>query len=393
MSKTSIFLNHNFQIACGLSLTIMMMVAAIAPAFPGIMQYFNIDEKSVGMLITAFSIPSFIFGPLGGIIADRLGRKRVMVTSLLSLAIFGGACSFAPNFLTLIILRILQGIGSAPMASIGVTIISDIFSGNDRARALGFNNTMMYIGYIIYPILGGALAGIAWNYPFLLFFLALPLAIIVLLYLKVPEPEVSQPLSIYLGATLKYLKSWKVIWLFAATIMTYILLYGALLVYFIILLSDKFGATPFITGLFVSLVGLCTAVTSTQQGRLSSKLSSRTIVMCAFLLYAISVAIVPIMPGMWLCLISPLLFGIAHGMNLPSLTLIASKVAPLENRAGFMALQTTMIPLGMTLAAPVVGLFNRTAGMDCAFYLTAAIALIIPVTAIFIPGREEDCSF
>ena len=67
MLKSNILLNPNFQIACGVNLIIMMTMATIVPAFPGIMQRFDIDEGAVGLLITAFSIPAFIFGPVGGL--------------------------------------------------------------------------------------------------------------------------------------------------------------------------------------------------------------------------------------------------------------------------------------------------------------------------------------
>lgn len=382
--------NRNFQIVSATSLLIMMMVAAIVPAFPVIMQKFNVDEAAVGLLITAFSLPTFIFGPLGGIVADRLGRKKVLVTSLLLFGIFGGACAFATSFPALLVLRTIHGIGSAPLASIGVTVISDIFSGNDRAAALGFNNTVMYVGYIIYPPLGGALAGLAWNYGFLLFTLALPLGLIALVYLRIQEPAATQSLSAYLGSGLKYIRGWKVVWLFAASIITYILLYGAFLVYFIILLSVKFEADPFLTGIFVSMIGWFTAAASTQVGRLSARISSHLIVTIAFILYAISVALVPIMPNLWLCLIPPVIFGIGHGLNLPSLTVIASRVAPLENRAGFMAIQTTMIPLGMTLAAPIMGLFTGITNINSAFYIAGGLAILVPLAATMMLKKTES---
>jgi ACDE family multidrug resistance protein len=390
MPKSSILLNPNFQLACGVNLMIMMTMAVIVPAFPGIMQKFNIDENAVGLLITAFSIPTFIFGPMGGVIADRLGRKKVLVTSLLIFGIFGIACSFAPNFPVLVVVRTLQGIGAAPLLSINMTIISDIFSENERAYALGFNNTVMYIGYIFYPLLGGALAGLAWNYPFLLYVFALPLGLIALFYMKVPEPEAVQSLRSYLGSALKYLKSWKVVWLCAATVITFILLYGVFLVYFILLLSDKFKATPFIIGLFVSTIGIFTAISSTQVGRLSARFPSMVIVSLAFTVYVISIALVPLMPRLWLCLIPTILFGVVHGLNIPSLAVIAAGVAPLENRAGFMAIQTTMVPLGMTLAAPIMGLFNRITDITTSFYIAAAVALIIPITAIIILKKSSQ---
>jgi len=391
MKKDSIYRNYNLWIACSAGLMVMMMATVIVPAFPRIMAAYNVSEQEIGLVISAMTIPLFILGPIGGIMADRLGRKRMFIWSFMLFGVFGGACAFAPDFKWILILRALQGIGSAPMGGIIPTIISDIFSGNQRNEALGFNNTMNYAGYVIFPILGGALAGLSWNYPFLLFLISIPIAIIAWIFLKVPEPEQTKSLGEYFKGTLGYLKSWKVMWLFLSTVLTYILLYGAFLTYFTIFLGKRFESDPIILGSFVSILGLMTAITSFQVGRISRKLSSLTLVIIGFLLYAVSTAIVPLISNIWLCLVPVALFGIGHGLNLPSLTEIGSKVTPLEHRAGFMAIQTTMIPLGMTLAAPLMGFFyGATGSLEMTFYLGGILALVAPLLAIFIRKKKSD---
>jgi len=389
MEENNIYHNHNFQIVCSVGLMVMMSVAAIVPAFPEIVKTFRITEQSVGLLITVFTLPCFLFAPLGGIIADRLGRKRLLVSSLMLFGIFGGACALAPDFESLLILRILQGIGGAPLPSVSITIISDLFSGHKRNEAMGFNNTVMYIGYIIYPVLGGILAGVDWSFPFLFFLLSIPLGVVALVFLHCPEPKSVQNISDYLGDALHYLKSWKVVWLFSATVITYILLYGGFLTYFTIMVGNRFNANPFTIGVFVSTIGLITAITSSQIGRLGKRFSSASLIVVAFIIYAFATAIVPVMPNLWLYLLPTVIFGIAHGLNLPSLNMIASQVTPLEHRAGFMAIQGTMIPLGMTIASPILGLFFQLTSLDITFLIAALIALIIPLMAMFIERKKQ----
>ena len=384
MKEDSIYRNSNLWIACGGGLLFMMMATSVVPAFPLIIKEFNISEQEVGLVITALTIPLFVLGWIGGVLTDWIGRKRIFVWTTILFGVFGGACAFVTDFQWLLVLRVMQGICSAPSGGLVATILSDIFHGNQRNEALGFNNTSAYVGYVIFPVVGGLLAGISWSATFWPYFLAIPVGIIGQLFLKVPEPKQTGNLAHYFKGTLQYLRSWRVFWLFLATTLTYLLLYGAFLTYFTIMVGSKFQGNPVILGSFVSVLGLLTAITSLQVGRISKKLSSVSLVVIGFIFYAVATSIVPLINNIWLCLIPVALFGIGHGLNLPALMEIASKVTPLDHRAGFMAIQTTMIPLGMTLGAPLMGLIYSLANLDFVFYFGGIIALITPLLAIFI---------
>lgn len=387
MAEIKFYRDRNFQIVCIIQLMMMMQVSIIVPAFPKIVEALGATEQSIGLLLTMLTLPSFLLGPLAGIMADRLGRKKVLVTSLLVSGIFGGSCAFAPDFNTLLILRVLQGIGAASLFGVGGAIIGDLFSGQKRASAMGLSTTIMYVGYIFYPLIGGALANFAWNYPFLPFFIAIPVGLITLVFLDCPEPQSQQSLKIYLRDALHYLKSLKVLWLFSTTVITYILLYGAYLTYFSLLLGDR-HASPFTIGLLISVLGVITAISSSQVGRLSKRFSVVSLIIGSFVVYAVAMAIIPAVPNLWLFLLPTILFGVAHGLNLPSQRIIAASVAPLEYRAGFMSIQGTMIYLGMTIGPPLMGLAFALTSLNVVFLIAAPIALIVPIMALII-GRGK----
>ena len=111
MAETKVYRDRNFQIICAISMMGMMLAAIITPAFPTIVEALGISEQSIGLLISVFTLPNFLLVPLAGIMADRFGRKRLIVPALFLFGIFGGACALAPDFKTLLILRGLQGIG------------------------------------------------------------------------------------------------------------------------------------------------------------------------------------------------------------------------------------------------------------------------------------------
>jgi len=83
----------------------------------------------VGLLITAFTLPGIILVPIMGILADKFGRKKILVPSLMLFGIAGGSCFFFKNFSILLLLRFLQGIGGIIYVILGMNTVFYIGSG------------------------------------------------------------------------------------------------------------------------------------------------------------------------------------------------------------------------------------------------------------------------
>jgi MFS transporter, ACDE family, multidrug resistance protein len=380
--------NINFLLAGSCGLMAMMVVSMIVPAFPKIMEKFGVTSQQIGLMLTLSTLPAFILTPVAGVMVDRIGRKKLLVPSLFSFGILGVACAFAPNFNTLLVLRMLQGICGTPLSAAGIAIIGDLFTGQKRAEAMGEFTSLMYGGYIIYPLVGGALGVLSWSYPFIPFGVSIVLGFLVIAFLHCPEPSVKRSLKEYLGSGLNYMKSWKVVWVFLASVLTYVLLYGAFLTYFSLFLDERLKASPMLIGTVVSLLGLATAVASFQVGRLIKKFSVFTLIIVAFIIYAVTMALVPLSPMVWLCLGLALVYGIAHGLNLPSQSIIMAGAAPMENRAGLMAVNGMMMYLGMTLGPLIMGGIFSLGGLVNTFYWAALIALVIPAIAVIV-GKKR----
>jgi ACDE family multidrug resistance protein len=382
MAKDSLLRDKNLLVIFGVTLMAVLGVSSITPAFPKIAGELGITGGQVGLLITFFTLPGAILAPLMGIMADRFGRKRILIPSLFLFAIAGTACAFTQNFNLLLGLRVLQGIGAASLGSINSTIIGDLYSGSRRVEAMGLNASALSIGVASYPAIGGALALLGWNYPFLLSIIALPIGILVLTVLKNPEPRNYQGIREYLSGTWKYLKNIKVAGLFAAGMFSFIILYGAYLTYFTLLMGESFGASSFIIGIIMSIASLSNAVIASQLGRINRLLSLPTIINLGFSLYALAMVLIPFMPGLWLLLIPAIICGMANGANMPSIQTSVAELAPLEYRAAFMSLNTTMLRLGQTIGPPLLGLAYVYGGMDATFFMGAGLALLVPIVSI-----------
>src|SRR5918997_1140204 len=174
-NRRPVYLDKNLLIIFAVTLMGLLGVSSITPAFPKIVKELNISPQDIALLVTVFTFPSIVLTPILGVLADRFGRKKILVPSLILFGIAGVACAFAHDFNLLLILRFLQGIGAASLNSLNVTIIGDLYSGQERTAAMGYNASVGSIGTSSYPVVGGAIAGLGWNYPFMLPILAIPI--------------------------------------------------------------------------------------------------------------------------------------------------------------------------------------------------------------------------
>lgn len=124
---------------------------------------------------------------VAGSLGDKLGRVKIFKLGILVFTVSSMLCGFSPDINFLIIFRTIQGIGGALMIPGSLSIISAVFSKEEKGKAIGTWSAATTIVTICGPILGGALADIGlWRY---IFYINIPLGIIsfFILHFKVPE--------------------------------------------------------------------------------------------------------------------------------------------------------------------------------------------------------------
>ncbi|MGM0621039.1 MAG: MFS transporter [Bacteroidota bacterium] len=374
---------RNLAIIYLITLVAVMGVASITPAFPSIKEHFNISASQVTLLITVFTFPGIFLAPVVGLLADRWGRKTILLPSLFLFGIAGAACFFTNKWEVLLLLRFFQGIGSASLGSLNVTLIGDLFSGPKRGTIMGYNASVLSVGTAAYPAIGGALAMAGWQFPFLLPLLAIPTGILVIFCLKNPEPKEPQTIRSYLKRTWKNINK-KTVWaLFIINVLLFFILYGAYLSYFPQLMVERLGASDFQIGLFMSGFSVVTAITSSQLKVINRYLKPKKQLTISFMLYFISMLILSFAGNWWLLIVPLITFGMGHGMLIPGIQTLLVGFAPLNERAGFMSINGMVLRLGQTLGPLFIGLFYAIGGTSTAFLGGALVAVAMIVISIF----------
>lgn len=162
----------------------------LIPVLPTIEKQLHITLFQSSLLITMYSVVAIIFIPISGYISDRIGRKKVIIPSLLLAAIGGlisGWASWKMNepYGMIVAGRMLQGLGAAGAFPIVLPLVGDLFPNDSEASScLGTIETANTFGKVLSPILGAMFASIAWFLPFFTFplFCAISLAMMLFFY-------------------------------------------------------------------------------------------------------------------------------------------------------------------------------------------------------------------
>ncbi|MEV4789613.1 MFS transporter [Streptomyces tuirus] len=133
--------------------------------------YFGLNSGQTGLFTTVTLVVSAVGGALAGVLADRVGRVKALMLTVITYAVFTVACGFAPNYETLLVFRALQGLGFGGEWAVGAILVAEYASAKNRGRTLGAIQSSWAVGWglavIVYTLVF-SVAGddLAWRIMF-----------------------------------------------------------------------------------------------------------------------------------------------------------------------------------------------------------------------------------
>ncbi|GAA5134810.1 multidrug effflux MFS transporter [Alloalcanivorax gelatiniphagus] len=169
------------------------------PAFAQMGEALDVTSGELQLVVTAyilaFAVMSLLYGPL----SDAIGRKPVIIGSLLAYAVASAACAFAPTLEWLLVGRVVQGLAAGGSTIVSRTVIRDLFEGREAQRMMSQVAVIFGVAPAVAPIVGGLLIQVGpWQTVFW-FMAALALALVVGSLALLPEshpPERRVPLRV-----------------------------------------------------------------------------------------------------------------------------------------------------------------------------------------------------
>ncbi|MXQ55123.1 MFS transporter [Shimazuella alba] len=380
---------------CSIPIIMVLGNSMLIPVFSTIQNVYGISSSKVGLLITLFSFPAALMIPIAGFLADRIGRKKVIIVSLFIYGI-GGILSgivaiTGGGFGLLLWTRVIQGIGAAGTAPIAMVLTSDLFDKAQRSKALGTIEAANGMGKVLSPILGAVISLISWYAMFFIFpILCVPTAIA--LWMLINEKKVKDVPSFH--TYMDHIKDifhkhgrWLSVAFYVGAI-TMFTMFGTLFI-----LSDTLENTYHFVGvkkglfLAIPLLALCTTSYLTG-GHIKDQIGKmKHLILIGLLFLGTPLLAVPWVDNRYLLIILFSVIGIGAGLILPCLNMMITSAIRLKERGIITALYSSVRFFGVALGPPVFGALSKKPYL--LYFGTSALIVLALLLCLFLIHRPQ----
>jgi MFS family permease len=365
----------------------VMAVISLVPVLPMLLEEFKLVDGYEVLVPIAMTIPALcvaLFSPLAGAISDKMGRKPLLIIALIIYSVIGILPYFLKNLSLIITSRVFLGITEAIIMTIATALIADYFQGKERQKWISIQVASVSLSAIFLIALGGMLGELLGSRgPFVLYLLALPVALLVALNLF--EPKVKASISEQAG----HFPVKKVVPLLFITLFVGIIFYSMIVKLGEVLAISQ-AVTPAMIGGIGALANIGVALGAFGYGKI--KRSSGPLLLCVgFGLSAFGYLVTAGSSSLVVSSIAIFIGCLGFGSLLPTTLTWVLKLLPENVRGKGTGMWTGMFFLGQFLAPIVVTLLQKPLGSLSTVLVLIAVccALASLVAALKAKGASD----
>lgn len=339
--------------ALGATLVVQTGFGAILPLLPQFVHQRGFPLADMGIMAASFAAVSFVAQAWLGSLADRLGRKLLMVCGTLIEAIGTSGFLLHASPAVYIGFRILQGLGSAAVIPAANALVADLVTEERRGRAYGLMASATSAGFAVGPMLGG-IAGAEWGLaaPFVvgvglnlgaaaLTFLTLPSHVRGLIRTAIPRAEIAPLLK----------RLWPYFWVMFAWMGLTGMYDTAWSLY-----MQSLGAGKWLIGLSFTLFGLPLLLFNLWGGRMADRRASRhAVILAGSILQAMTMVVYVLTHSAWLAIGVSVIEAGAMSFTGPALSASVMEGVPVHQNGTVQGWFQASGTLGATLLALASG--------------------------------------
>ena len=368
ISYTALLSDSRFISVVAISTVGVFGSQVVSPVLPSIAAAFDLSEARVGLVVSAFFLPTIVTIPLSGVLADVYGRRRIVLGSLLLFGGSGGAIAATSDFQVLLVLRAIQGIGLSGLTPLAVTILGDMYTDARAAAAYGIRSSVHGVAQILIPVAAGGLAEVAWNFPFLLYLVAIPMFGLAFVYLpetgqRVTNPDLKERVSFR-----EYWQALRVeaydrdIAIITGASFIMFLLRSAVMTFVPLFAVQSLATRVLYASFLLSLLGGAKLVVSPLAGYLVLQTSRKKALIITHLFPIVGVTLLALSPSIYIAGTAVLIYGVGIALFTPVLNNAITDIASDARRGGIVSglnvtktIATVVGPAVFGVAATVLG--------------------------------------
>jgi predicted MFS family arabinose efflux permease len=360
----------------------------VIPVMPLYAKRLGASEAWTGLLSAGYSAMQFVFAPIWGRLSDRIGRRPMLLGSIVMTAVAFALYGLAGSFPILLISRLFAGAATANIA-IARAFVADVTAPEDRARGMGIIGAAFGLGFVLGPAIGGVLSNYSLSLPG---FAAAALAAVngIAAWFILPEPEHRfsvdrRPRFAAMREELARPGIRRVIGIYFITVLAF----SAMEATYAFLAWQRYGLAESSVGYVFAYIGvLLVIVQGGLVGRLSRRFGEKSLLVAGLVLQAIALASLPFgvgLPGL-LATTAPLAIG--AGLTQPALSALLSRFARAQDQGGTLGIGESAAAFGRIIG-PEAGTW--TFGQwSIAFPYVGGAALMAFAAAVGVTVRPSE---
>ncbi len=364
----------------------VLALSGLVPDLPQLFQQFAAEphrELLVPMIITVPSLCVALFSGPAGAIADRWGRRPLLLISLLAFAAVGTIPMLFTRLEAILASRVAVGIAEAAILTCGNALLGDYYDAQDRRKWLGFQNMFGALFGSAIILAGGFLADWHWRGPFLLYLFGF--VVFVMAWISCPEPERASVTEAAQQAPATF--PWRTVALVCSVTLGLSLIYYVQAVQHGRIFGDMGVASPARISILVTIASMGTILGGYLFKRFSGA-SMQSMLALSLLAYGLAYIGVAWAPSVNIGLPLDALGQVGGGILLPTLIAWALGKYAFEHRGRGMGLWGGAFFLGAFASPPVLSLLNQfTPGFLASVGAVGALCLVLSALLYLIRDR------
>lgn len=375
------------------SLTVMT-AATISPALPGLERQFPQTEANalvVRMLVSAPSLAVVLVAPWCGVIADRAGRRPMLLAGLALFILAGSAGLVLPTLPLILVSRLALGVALAMVMTAQSALLGDYFSGATLQKVSSAQVSARNFGGLVFILLAGLLATVGPRLAFAIY--ALPLLVLPYFWRVIVEP--ARPPAVAPGRALPGPDpSWRRVLLLAGGQMVVTMLFFVMPTQLPFFLSTRGYASPAVAGAALGMLMMAGGVTALFYPRIRARIGNGGNWACGFGLMAAGFALLVLAPAQAGIFLGCAAIGAGYALSIPGFVVLSLAATPPGRRGRTGAMLTGSVFLGQVLSPvlsnPALAQWGwHAGGLGLAALLGGAAAVFGILAAV--PGGRARC--